>query len=366
MSGYSKRLARDVERWVDSGLIDRPTGEMLLRDAEANDRRSFSFGFILMMMAALLLCAAILLLVASNWEAIPRLARVVLLFLIIFAGYVGGALLKMRGHAAYAEGCWLIAATAFGGAIALIGQMYHLSGDEETAILTWCAGTALAAALLRSGPLTIGAAAIAASWLFTEGFDIWGRSFVPLAYPLVAAALWLVSLWTRSVMARHLLVLSLIAYAVMLVDQYDVTFVAMCLAAVSLVLLGAAAVAGAAMERVARLDGRLPLHALLGFLTGAAILQFEHTESAAMLVVAALVVFAAIAGAVMLLGRDSRGLRWLAYLGFAFELCFLYVATVGTMLGTAGLFLAAGVVLGVVAFLIIRVERRMNASPEAA
>ncbi|MDQ6432946.1 DUF2157 domain-containing protein [Mesorhizobium sp. LHD-90] len=361
--GYSKRLSRDIERWIGQGLIDHAAGAAMLRDAEANDRRSFSFGFVLMMMAALLLGAAVLLVVASNWEAIPRLTRVVLLFALIFAGYIGGALLKLRGHDAFAEGAWLIAAAAFGGGIALIGQMYHLSGDEEAAILTWCAGTGLAAILLRSGPLTIAAAGIAASWLFTEGFDIWGRSLVPLSYPLVAAALWAVSLWTRSVAARHLLVLSLIAYAAMLAIDGDVTLVASCLAALSLVVLVASIFAGPAVESAVQLDGRLPLHALLGFLTGAAMLQLEHTEDPAMIVAAALVVFAVIAGTVFLLGRDSRGLRWLAYLGFAFELCFLYVATIGTMLGTAGLLLAVGLVLAVAAFLIIRIERRMKMEP---
>ncbi len=37
----------------------------------------------------------------------------------------------------------------------------------------------------------------------------------------------------------------------------------------------------------------------------------------------------------------------------------------GTMLGTAGLFFASGIVLGLVAFLIIRIEKRMNAAPAA-
>ncbi|MFI0843153.1 DUF2157 domain-containing protein [Mesorhizobium sp. IMUNJ 23232] len=363
MSGYSKRLARDIERWIGNGLIDRETGETLLRDAQANDRRSFSFGFILMMMAALLLCAALLLVIASNWDAIPRLTRVLAVFALILAGYVGGALLKMRGHDAFAQAAWLVAAAAFGGGIALIGQMYHLSGDEETAILTWCAGTGLAAILLRSGPLTIGTAAIAASWLFTEGFDIWGRSIVPVSYPLVAAAIWLMSLWTRSAATRHLIVLSLIAYAVLLAADRDVTLFGSLLAGLSLVLLTLSVLVGPAVERIVQLDGRLPLHALLGFLTGAAMLQFEHTENAAVLVAAALVVFAVIAGTIYLLGRDSRGLRWLAYLGFAFELCFLYMATIGTMLGTAGLLLAVGLVLAVAAFLIIRIERRMKMEP---
>ena len=38
-------------------------------------------------------------------------------------------------------------------------------------------------------------------------------------------------------------------------------------------------------------------------------------------------------------------------------------STLGTMLGTAGLFFASGIVLGLVALLIIRIEKRMKAEP---
>jgi len=83
-------------------------------------------------------------------------------------------------------------------------------------------------------------------------------------------------------------------------------------------------------------------------------------DETARFALAAVVTFAGIAAAIVLAGRDSRGLRWLAYLGFSFELAFVYVVTLGTMLGTAGLFFASGVVLGLVAFIIIRVEKRMR------
>ena len=62
----------------------------------------------------------------------------------------------------------------------------------------------------------------------------------------------------------------------------------------------------------------------------------------------------------MLAGRGSRGLRWLAYLGFAFELAIIYVVTLQSMLDTAGFFLAAAVLLGILAIVIIRVEKRMK------
>ena len=102
----------------------------LSRDVEQRERKSLSFGSVLAMMAALLFGAAILVLVAANWEAIPRLGRVAALFATILAGYVGGAVLKTRDHDAIGEALYIIAAAAFGASIALIGQMYHMSGDE--------------------------------------------------------------------------------------------------------------------------------------------------------------------------------------------------------------------------------------------
>src|SRR5690349_16540108 len=127
MASYASRVKQDIGRWVETGLVDGPTGEALARDVDSVDRNRLSFGSILAMMAAILLGAAILIFVAANWEAFPRLLRVIMLFAIILGGYVGGAWLKLRDHGAAAEASWLIAAAAFGASIALIGQMYHLS-----------------------------------------------------------------------------------------------------------------------------------------------------------------------------------------------------------------------------------------------
>jgi uncharacterized membrane protein len=112
-----------------------------------------------------------------------------------------------------------------------------------------------------------------------------------------------------------------------------------------------------------QLDRRFPVHCLLGFLVGLALVQVELVDEGAWLALAALVTFGGIAGALILAGRDSRILRWLAYTGFGLELSFVYAVTMGTMLGTAGLFLASGVVLGIIALFIIRIERRIRTRP---
>ena len=59
-------------------------------------------------------------------------------------------------------------------------------------------------------------------------------------------------------------------------------------------------------------------------------------------------------------GAKAAALRWIAYVGFAVELCLIYGVMIQDMLGTAGFFLAAGVILGLLAFAIIRIEKRMK------
>jgi uncharacterized membrane protein len=361
MASYSSRVRADAARWVALGIVDGKAAEAIVADVEARDRRSLSFGSILAMMAALLFGAAILIFVASNWEAMPRLARVGSLFAIIFAGYAGGAVLKLRNHSAIAEGAWLIAAAAFGGSIALIGQMYHLSGDETQAILVWCAGTAVAAAALRSDPLTMAAVALAAAWLFLVGVNFWRDYEFPHAFMAIAVVLWLISYWTGSAAARHLLLLSFVFYGALLAAETDVARVAPILAAVSAAVFAVAVAMPKDVERIVRINGLTPVHGLIGFLTGIVMTQLEiGDESGPAFAIAAGVALAGIVAAVVLAGRESRGLRWIAYAAFALELCLIYAVMIEGMLGTAGFFLSAGVILGLLAVAIIRVEKRMK------
>ncbi|MBZ9858457.1 DUF2157 domain-containing protein [Mesorhizobium sp. CA12] len=367
MASYTTRLRADIARWRERGLIDPATAEALTLDVAANERAPLSFGSILAMMAALLFGAAILIFVAANWEAIPRVVRVAALFAVILAGYVGGAVLKTRDHAAIGEALWIIAAAAFGGSIALIGQMYHLSGDEASALVTWCAGTALAAVALRSNPLTVAAVGIADAWLVLKGVGFYWRAEIPHLFIVMAIILFAVSFWTRSRAARHLIILSVILYLVLLATDHDTLPVAVSLAIASMLLFAAAVFAGDPIDRILQLGGRLSLHALLGFVTGMAMIQFELADESTYnsgFALASIVALAGIVAAIMLAGRESRGLRWLAYAGFAFELAIIYSVTLLSMLDTAGFFLAAAVLLGVLALIIIRIEKRMRAPAE--
>jgi uncharacterized membrane protein len=329
-----------------------------VRDVEQNERKAMSFGSVLAMMAALLCGAAILMLIAANWEAFPRLLRVAVLFAAILGGYVGGAVLKTRGYAATGEALYLIAAAAFGASIALIGQMYHMSGDEAAALATWCVGTGIAALALQSNPLTIAAAALASAWLALRGLDYLPSSSAPHLFIVLAALLWLVSFWTGSKPARHMILLSVVFYVALLAADGgdDVVAIASLLAAGSAALFAAAVLQPQRVERIAGLDGRFVVHCLIGFLVGIGMIEIQLMDETWSMALLAVIAFAGIAAAIVLAGRDSHGLRWIAYGGFSLELAFVYTVTLGTMLGTAGLFFASGIVLGLVALLIIRIE----------
>jgi len=240
-----------------------------------------------------------------------------------------------------------------------------MSGDEASALVTWSIGIGLAAAVLRSGPLNIAAVGIAAAWLVLWFTDYLRGDAFPYYFIVLAAALWLVSYWTMSAAARHLILLSVILYASMLVIDHDVIPVALPMAAVSAALFAAPVFVPGPVERVTRLDGAFVIHCLLGFFIAMVMLQLEVSDETAWFGLAAVVTFAGIVAAVLLAGRESRGLRWLAYAAFSLELAIVYVNTLGTMLGTAGLFFASGIVLALIAFVIIRVEKRLRPEPAA-
>lgn len=360
MASYSSRVKADIERWQASGLIDAATAGALARDVEKNVGRGYSFGSVLGFFAAALFGAAILLVIAANWEAFPRLLRVGMVFAVIAAGYLGGAILRLRGFGSWGEAAQVIAAAAFGSGIALIGQMYHLSGDEKQAVYVWCAGVAFAAALLRSSALNNFAVFILGFWTWSHGWEFWNRNETPhVAFLIMAAVLWALSLWTASRWSRYLLVLVLYGYLGLLyLDDWEMVW-AIALAALGAVLFGVSSFQNGVMaERVLRIGGQGGMAlGLVGFLAGITIVQFMLTDDPEF-IVAAIVAFAGIIAAVMYGGIEMRVLRWLGYLAFAFEICFVYTVTLGTMLGTAGFFLGGGFVLALLAYVIRRIEKR--------
>jgi uncharacterized membrane protein len=100
--------------------------------------------------------------------------------------------------------------------------------------------------------------------------------------------------------------------------------------------------------------------AFYAFLVAVIGLLFLHIEfdQGGPLIVLGLVTLAAAILAIALQGRDNGSVRYLAYTAFSVEILFLASVTVGSILGTSGLFLCSGMFVAVLAWLVIRLERR--------
>ncbi|MBY3514324.1 DUF2157 domain-containing protein [Rhizobium laguerreae] len=359
---YRGRLERDLSLWVGKGLLGQETAGALLAEYDSRPA-SFSLGRVLMALAAVLLAAAILLVVASNWEAIPRLVRVGGILALIWVVHLAAARMLARGATAAAGGLLVIGAMSFGGAISLVGQMYHLSGDQQTVMYLWFAIATVSAILFRSAAVTVVAGFL--SWasfaVYLQDNDTHWIGLDPWMAPVMAVIVIGLVRYTGAERARHLAYLLLIGWLAWLYTLYEEITVALAFAIGGMVGF---VVTAAPMTRIAylvRSAGAAP--AFYSFLVAALGFFLLHTETEAdwRLAVLGAVTLAASVLAIVLHGRDNGAVRYLAYVTFAAEMLYLASVTIGSILGTSSLFLFSGLVVALVAWLVIRLERRFSA-----
>ena len=363
---YRGRLERDLSLWVGKGLLGEETAGALLAEYDSRPA-SFSLGRVLMALAAVLLAAAVLLVVASNWEAIPRLFRVGAILALIWAVHVAAALMLARGAAAAAGGLLVIGAMSFGGAISLVGQMYHLSGDEQTVMYLWFAIAAVSAILFRSGAVVVVAGFL--SWasfaVYLENHDTHWIGLDPWMAPVMAVIVIALVRYTGAARARHLAYLLLIGWLAWLYTLYEEMAVALAFAVGGMAGVVLTALPHPRIAPLVRSAGAAPaFYSLLVAAIGFLLLHIE-IEQGWRLVVLGLATLAAAVLAIALHGRNNGAVRYLAYTTFAAEMLYLASVTVGSILGTSSLFLFSGLVVAFVAWIVIRLERRFSREARA-
>ncbi|KAB2849588.1 MAG: DUF2157 domain-containing protein [Hyphomicrobiaceae bacterium] len=354
---YRTRLLKDVDRWERSGWMT-PLGAAGIR-AEAARRNSWLTPASLLAMAgAVLLSFGVMLFVASNWQEMPKLARLGLLFCGMWAAYVAAAELFRRDLAVFAHAALLLAQGVFGASIMLIAQMYHLDGHPPDAVLMWLAAAGVAGVALRSNAslvLTVLLFALWGGWEISLALNVlhwelwpvaaalgagiaWSTGWRPVLHLLVVAAGVLFLLqglrdpWRSHLWEPMALAVAALAGGLLIREVKGASSeVSQSLAAYGLALAYAAA-------WPMHFDGKVPLLGLpLGVWSGAVI---------------ALTLLA-----LMEAWRTSnRGLLWVAYAAFSAEIVSLYFKTLGTLLSTSVFFLCAGllvIALSICAWLMI-------------
>ncbi|MDA9008879.1 DUF2157 domain-containing protein [Alphaproteobacteria bacterium] len=201
-------LNKAIEDWQERDLIDAATATKLTGDVTLNQKKR-SFGSIIVLLGVVCLAFGAMTFVASNWEEMSRLARLITIFGSMVGAWSAAVVFKKREQEWLAQTCVLLACAIFGSGIMLIGQIYHIQGEPKDATWLWAVGTLIAALLTRSVSALSLAIVLFTVWAFID-FQIFGsKPLVELSFLIYwlicAAAAW----WLKSRFSGHMVMLAL-------------------------------------------------------------------------------------------------------------------------------------------------------------
>lgn len=396
----SSLIERQIIDWQKRGIIDANVSASLLADIDSHagkkahvsgnsartSIRRFSFFQVLIVFAAISFAAGIALLIASNWEAIPRLVRAGGILAIVAIGLLGGVFVHGRfgAKSKYAEeACYLIAGGAYLSAVALVAQMYHISGDERSAALLYAAGLGFGALAVRSLVLTGGALFFWATW-HLNGPDASNLLSLPFwVYYAALAAAFLVALLLNSKWAKLMILIA--AAAGLLPIAWDVTWWLVerlfdglewffnLPDIVRIIVWGgmlAAACIGIMLPDTKDAQNKHVFKRLrvgLSFVAGCIALFALHEFGDEGLLSFGLagMVIAFVLFTLFRHGKTHTAVRYCCYAVFLMEVFYLYSDTISSMVSTSGFLILLAVFLIVVATFVYRLEKRFSAAKNA-
>jgi uncharacterized membrane protein len=363
---FRRYLSREIDHWIRTGLLEPEKGQALLKD---HDRRhtGFSLSSVLAVLAGLLLGGAVMALIAANWEAIARPARVVMIVAFV-VGAVAAAAIAVRRNAHWVmEAALVFAVLCYGAGIALVGQMYHLSGDEAAFMLTWTIGALVVSVAFSSAMAAIGAGLLGLGYLFAEAavFDFRSVDLINMSGYLTVLAVAVaigVSAWrSRSVVAGHLCTLLSLGWLIWVFAETMDSNPGYMLAVIGAAAFVMGSLASPVPAGAVARHGVVSTYGAFLILVGLGVVQIDlHDVSLVWEMVLAGLILAASVVILSVAGRENRLIRTFSYFAFACETVYVVSETLGSLLGSSGFLFAGGVVLAVVAFLVMKIEKRFK------
>lgn len=338
-----KRMVKDVKRWQDQGWITDDGAQAIVSELEASTN-PFGTAGALAILGAVLIGFAAMSFVAANWQDMPRLARMGLLFAGLWASYGAAGMLATRGMTRFANAATLTGVGFFGASIMLIAQMFHIEGNPADAVLMWGAGALLAGAALSS------TAALGATMPLVMLWGGWQQSaqegvywwFLPV-WALVTAAYF----WHRWRPGLHLSAIALMLFTISLgylswIGESHVSVVVLGLVAVGAALLARQLFSQHLGDETLIVAG----YGLVTTFAGLFALQFIEKTTLQGLIGLAIITLALVLAAIYWgVKNENSMVTWLGYTGFSIEVLALYFKTFETLLGSSLFFLVAGIIV---------------------
>ena len=165
-SNFLKRLRQELPTWEERGWLTKENSQAVLQHVEQDRAGMGSFLHILAILGAILAGMGLVTYVAANWQEMGKAMKLLIPMGALYASYGAGAQIARAGGAAKLTGtCFLLGVIAFGAAIMLIAQNYHISAHNPSgALLLWVLGGLLTAYLLRSQPAMVLTTGLSVVW----------------------------------------------------------------------------------------------------------------------------------------------------------------------------------------------------------
>jgi uncharacterized membrane protein len=314
--GFREGLRRELPRWKDEQLVtDAAAAALADRYGLSKPEAGGPTILAVYLLGALLVGGGVVSLVAWNWDEMGRGARLAVILVAMLAAHAAGWRLRDRGrHERLGHGLQLLGTLIFGANIALVAQIFHVSGSWYGAFGGFALGALVAGVVLDSLPtLLVASFAALAVWGVGYADDHAIRGIVA-AYAL--AALFLALSWRERSRALLLVTAAGLGAALFspLANHAQALLPPLALgAALAALPLVARSDAQARLAGAGRVGGRLTFLFfawILSFSDAARDARIEHGGSRALLL--AVVPLALVAGALLVAGLKREGVDALA------------------------------------------------------
>lgn len=172
MSNHRQWLFKELEAWLAEGLVSSEQAERLRQRYAASAEGGNSWGLMIFGgFGAVVAGLGIILMFAYNWQAMPKDAKLAVVFGALALAHLAGTWLRRLKHDGMAEAAHLLGSMMFGAGIWLVAQIYHLSAHYPNAFFAWGIGALLLAWALPSALQGILACAILCIWAGAETFQ---------------------------------------------------------------------------------------------------------------------------------------------------------------------------------------------------
>ena len=170
-------IQKDIATLLNAGVINEEVAESINAYYKNNEGRSSGRMMVIFgVLGAILIGLGIILMIAHNWDDLSKITKTVLSFAPLLIGQISCiyVLLKKFDSEAWRESASGFLFLSVGSCIALISQIYHISGDLSTFLLTWLLLGLPITYIMRSSVSSLFYIA-GITWFAVESNSFWGN-----------------------------------------------------------------------------------------------------------------------------------------------------------------------------------------------